>query len=212
MLWLQGTVEYLNWGFNILTISAIATFFFSICQGWGIYKQSQLIQEETKGESVSVTLFSYWFFYFISFSIYGENQKSVAMLINSFLWIPCLLVLRGLVKYKKIKITEKISFLFFCLMPIFMFFTRNRDDLYSVYLFGILIFMSFQPFEIWQKNDSGAVSPQLLIAFFVTGVFWFFYALAIGNWPLMIFNPIACAIICVTFILWRKYRSQAAIN
>jgi len=208
MIWLKETVEYRNWGLNLLTFSAIATFLFSVLQGWGIFKQLQLIREKRSGESVSVTLYSYWFFYFVSFSIYGAGAKSLAMLANSFLWLPCLLVLAGLIKYKQIKITEKIGFLFFCLMPILMFFAPNRDNLFTVYLFGILIFMGFQPFEIWQKKKSESVSPQFLITFFLTGVFWFFYALAINSWPLIIFNPLACAVICLTFVLWLKYKPR----
>jgi uncharacterized protein with PQ loop repeat len=212
MGWLKEAVEYVNWGWNALTISAMATFFFSVLQGWGMLKQSQMIGKKTKGESVSVVLYSYWFFYFVSFSIYGANQRSLAMLANSFLWVPCLLVLCRLMKFKKIKKIEELTFLFFCFMPMAMNLYPDKDRLFMVYLFGILIFMSFQPFEIWQKKDGGAVSPQLLATFFATGVFWFIYACYIGNWPLIIFNPLACLLIYVTFVLWRKYKPQTAIN
>ena len=105
----KRTVEYKEFGFNALTISASATIIFSLLQAYGIFGQSQKIWRNKSGEALSGTFFFYNFFYFLIFFIYGISEKSVAMSFNGalcFLYIPILI---GLKKYKGFTKIEKIT-------------------------------------------------------------------------------------------------------
>jgi len=202
----RNTVEYQNFGFNALTISSLATVIFTLFQGWGFWKQNQSIWKERSGKSVSVNFFSYCCFYFFTFIIYGAYKHGLAMMFNGCLGFVVLPILIGLGKYKGFTRSNVMLILVFGMMIPAMIFTSEKDSLFTMLLFGILFSAITQPYEIWKTKNAGAVDPRLSITFIVNGVFWFVYALSIGNRPLAIFQPIAVVFFSVTLALWKKYQ------
>ncbi len=205
---LKSTVEYKNWGYNALTFSAIGTFFFTFLQMWSFCQQSKLIWASRSGESVSVIMFSYWFFYWIAFSLYGVAGRSIAIVFNGLMFLVTAPILLGLYKFKGFSLQEKILFGVFALIPVAMFSCpkAQKPTLLLVLLMGILFSITLQPYEIWQKKSAGKVDPKLLAVFAVTSVFWFAYGVVIKDIPLMIFNPLAIVVLLITLGLWSKHR------
>jgi uncharacterized protein with PQ loop repeat len=205
MEFIQGTIEYKSWGFNLVTFCFLATVIFTLFQGWSFWKQNLAIWEKG-GESVSVTLFGYWCFYFISFSIYGFYKHAGAMIINGAVGLVCIPVLIGLYKKKGFTFNECI---FICAAPamIPMIILIEQKDLFiTMLMFGILIAAGSQTYEIWKNKDAGSVDMRIIAVFSATSIFWFFYAIKINNWPLIIFNPLSLTLLILTAALWLKYR------
>ncbi|MFA5109552.1 MAG: PQ-loop domain-containing transporter [Patescibacteria group bacterium] len=107
---MEKFVEFQNWGFNLLILSSLMTMIFSILQGYGFIKQSQKIWREKSVKAISPPFFFLFFFYFIAFIIYGFHKNSLAMVFNGFLFIPCIPVVIGIIKFKKMKLVDWLSF------------------------------------------------------------------------------------------------------
>jgi len=209
---LKSTVEYQNWGYNALTFSAIGTFLFTFLQMWSFGEQSKLIWTNRSGESVSVKMFSYWFFYWMAFSVYGIAGKSIAIAFNGLMFLATAPILLGLYKFKGFTFWEKGSFCVFSLIPVLMFYCpkAQKPTLLLILLMGVLFSIALQPYEIWQTKSAGSVEPKLLAVFALTSVFWFVYGIVIKDIPLIVFNPLAIVVILITLGLWRKYKDWAA--
>src|SRR3989344_8841053 len=82
---LRETLEIQNWGYNLLTLSFIATVFFTVLQAWGLWKQNRKIRRERSGTSVSVISFGYFGSYFFALLAYGVHLKSIAIVFNGLL-------------------------------------------------------------------------------------------------------------------------------
>ena len=209
---LKSTVEYQNWGYNALTFSAIGTFLFTFLQMWSFGQQAKLVWVSRSGESVSVKMFSYWFFYWIAFSLYGVAGKSIAIAFNGLMFLATAPILLGLYKFKGFTRWEKISFSVFSLIPALMFYCpkAQKPTLLLVLLMGVLFSITLQPYEIWQKKSAGSVEPKLLVVFALTSIFWFAYGIVIRDMPLIVFNPLAIVVLLITLGLWWKYKDRAA--
>lgn len=207
MEFIQETLEYKAWGFNLITFCFFATIFFTLFQGWSFWKQNLVVWKKG-GESVSVTLFGYWCFYFITFGIYGIYKHTAAMMINGLLGFMCIPILVGLYKKKGFSRNEKI---FLCTAPAMipaLVLLEQKDLFITILLFGILIAAGSQTYEIWKKKDAGSVDIRIVVVFSAASIFWFFYALKIDNLPLIIFNPLSLALLVLTAALWLKYKRR----
>ena len=120
-----------------------------------------------------------------------------------FITVPILI---GLAKYKGLTRGNVALMVIFGMMIPAMLFTSEKDLLLTALVFGILFSAITQPYEIWRTKDVVAVDPRLSIVLIANGVFWFIYALAIGNWVLAIFNPFGVLLFSITLALWMKYR------
>lgn len=105
---LRSTVEWKNWGMNLLTASALGTLVLTAIQSWSFAKQARAIWTNKNGDSVSVTMFGYLQFYLVSFVFYGIAMKSIAMMANGLLFICIIPIMFGLCKYKKITLGNGI--------------------------------------------------------------------------------------------------------
>jgi hypothetical protein len=211
---IKGTVEFQNWGLNILTISALGTVFFTLLQAWSLLRQNKAIWQNRSGESINVTIFSYWLFYFMAFTIYGFGNKSIAMVANGLLFIVFIPIILGLWKFKKFNLIEKLGFSVFWIIPLKMHIDpiSDRQNLLLIFLIGILLFSIFQPYEVWKNKHPGSIEPKMLLVFMATNIFWFVYGLTIKDMALIVFNPLGFLVFAVTFWLWRKYKKSDQID
>ena len=200
---LKNTKEVREWGLNWITIGALGTLLFTFLQTWGIWKQNKNIKSKKSGEGISVTLFGFSAFYFMAFINYGFYCNSIAMILNGCLGFPCFELLKNLEKFKTITTKEKMSLVFFSLMPLSMALVPYRKTLQLVFLIGILWGIFLQILELVQKGKSN-LEPKTIRIFLITGLFWFVFALAIKDVPLMIFNPIAIILYCIILFLLRR--------
>ena len=208
---LARTIEFQNWGMNVLTFSFLATLFFNAFQFWGFYKQNQTIWRNRSGLSVSLLLFSYYTAFFLAFLVYGLQNASIAIITGGISGFMCLPIFIGLYKFKDTQIWEKVvAFSLFLIIPI-MAVTSRKDALLSVLLGVAGLFLLHQLHEIWATKKSGSVDPRMISVFVASTMFWTVYSVSIGNLVLGIFNPFACVIYSTILFLWFKYRAVANI-
>ena len=203
---LRSTVEWRNWGMNALTISALGTFVLTVFQTRSFAKQARAIWNSVKGDSVSVTMFGYLQFYLMSFVLYGIAMKSIAMVVNGLLFICIIPILFGLCKYKKLTLLEKCSVAAFSVLPVAMAVTPYKQQLFFCMLAGLLVALACPAYEIWRNKDAGVFEVQVAVATMCTNIFWAAYAFMVWDVPLMLFNPLSCALMVVTICLWMRYR------
>jgi len=207
---IRNSVEFKNFGFNILTLSFLGTFSFSCFQAWSLYRQGKNIWDSEKGESVSIVQFGYWSAYFFAIIPFGFSIGSVALVLNGLLGFLCLYILSGLWKFKDSEWYEwpiTATFIAIIMLMIIADEISEKEMIFSVALFGILLFGLFQIYEIWKNKDGGKVDLRVQKVFIVTSIFWFFYSIFIGNLSLMIFNPISIGMNVMIIFLCKKYRS-----
>jgi uncharacterized protein with PQ loop repeat len=207
---IQSTVEYKNFGFNALTISAIATIIFSLLQGYGIWKQSQEIWRKESGEAIAATFFFYNFFFFVIFLIYGLEEKSLAITLNgalSFFYLPILL---GLKKFKGFTRGEIISaILMLPIIPAIIICPEKNLVLFVFSSISVIVIVK-QFKEIMKDRDLGALSTKYIWMFLVTSIFWFIYYVTTKKWLLEIPCAIGTLLYGLVLILDKKFRFEKA--
>ncbi|MDO8556858.1 MAG: hypothetical protein Q7R98_00110 [Candidatus Jorgensenbacteria bacterium] len=210
---LRKTLEYQNFGFNELFISAVATVIFTVLQGYGVLMQGRRIWRERSGESISVTFFSYATFYFLAFLVYGAEKWSIAMVFNGVLGFVHIPILAGLLKFKGFTRNEWILLgAFSTMVPAFFILDGEPQEVFlMICLLGILATLVKQTLDTWsyvKLRRSGradkpiALEPRFLVSFMATNAVWFIIALCIGNWPLAVFNPLAFLLIGVNLTMY----------
>lgn len=208
MNFLRSTIEWQQWGMNILTVSSTGAIILALFQAWSFTRQGMAIWRERSGDSVSVKMFVYLLFYLISFVIYGISMKKITMIINGLLFIPVISIVAGLIRFKPFTRIERYCLPLFSTMPIAMFFAPYKQALFFCMLVGLLIAFSCPPLEIWRNKDAGVVEIRVVVASMVTNLFWTIYALRVWDVPLIIFNPLSFFLMVTTLCLWRKYQRK----
>lgn len=205
---LRSTVEWRQWGVNTLTFSAIGTIVLTMFQAWSLNKQARLIWDNKKGDSVSVVMFSYMLFYLVSFIIYGFFMKSIAAMANGLLVVFVIPIFLGLFKFKQFTLVERWCVPIFCILPVAMIFSPHKQFLFFCMLSGLLIAFACPARELLRSKDSGFVEVRVIATTMVVNVFWAAYAFAVGDVPLMIFNPLSFVLMVATLLLWIKYKRR----
>ncbi len=204
----EGTVEGKEFGWNTITIVALATIFFSFLQGYGIIRQSKEIWRRESGESITPAFFFYNFIYFLTFFVYGIEEKYIAITFNGalcFFYIPILL---GLKKFKKFSRLDKILILSMTPMIPLIFIYPDKSHLLFAFSLISLVVIILQFKVILETRKFGAFSVQYLWMFFITSVFWSIYYMATKNWLLEIPCVAGVSLYCLVLILEKKWRDN----
>ncbi len=71
---------------------------------------------------------------------------------------------------------------------------------------GLLTTGSFVPqvIKAWREGDTGALSLRMYLVMTAAFALWLGYGLAIGSWPIIVFN--VCNLVLSAAILWLKLR------
>lgn len=203
---MEKFVEFQNWGFNILTISSLMTVLFTIFQGYGFIKQSQKIWREKSVKSISPPFFFLFFFYFIAFIFYGIYKNSLAMIFNGSLFITCIPIVLGIIKFKKMSLVDWLSFfLLAAIVPIILIIKEKDTFIFSVLLVGLAVLI-LQLLTIIKAKSIGSMEIRFIFISFATGLCWFVYSCFISNWALQIFNFCIILIYSVVITLFYKYK------
>ena len=201
-------VEIKNWGFNALVISSIITMLLTIFQGYGFIKQSQKIWKTKSARSLSAPLFFLFFFYFIAFSFYGWHQNSLAMTFNSLLFLPCIPIITGIIKFKRLNWIDICSLIMAATIVPIMATIERKDFFLFILLMINLATLATQPLAMIKNQSCGAVEKKFIIVFLTTSAIWLIYSIALHNWALEIFNFLALAIYGATLYLYNKYSKE----
>lgn len=205
---LRSTVEWQNWGMNILTFSSIGAVIITGFQAWSFIKQSRAIWTSENGDSVSVTMFGYLLFYLISFVIYGLAARKITIIVNGLLFLCVIPIVIGLFKFKHVTRMERHCVAAFGMLPVIMFLTPHKQVFLLCLLACLLVAFACPVYEIWHNKDAGVVEVRVIIASMTANMFWGVYAFMVWDVPLLLFNPLSFALMVLTIFLWRKYRRK----
>lgn len=200
-------MEFVQFGWNAVTIGLLGTVIFTILSAWGLWQQKKAIWDNELGQSVSVINFSYGTAFFTAVLIYGISIKSIALSFNglllSFFNLPIIL---GLWKFKGFTKIEKFLGVCFLIIIIAMLILPLKSWFFLFLSFGNLVPGSMQALEIYNEKDAGVVEIKLLAVYLLSTLFWIIYAFAIDNWILQIISPLFFIILTITIVLWFKYK------
>jgi len=204
-LFIKNSEEYINWGVNLPTITALMTALLTCLQGYGILAQSKAIWKKKNADSVSEPLFAYNTFYFFSFIVYSIFENRLAMLFNGLLGFIYIPVIVGIFKFKKIKTWERVFTGSLPIMIFLMFITPDKDTLLLIFLSGCIFGAVMQFQEILKAKSRGNFNLKFLTVFLITSVCWLIYGVAINSWVFEIFNSANIAAFLIGLYLYFKY-------
>ncbi len=200
---LKNTVEYQNFGWNVITLGALGTVVFTGLQTWGFAKQNRAIWDNRSGESISVLVVGFLIAYSCAFFIYGIEMKKIAILLGNMIIIPLIPTFIALCKYKNIKQYEWVLLAAsFFAIPAMIWFPK--DSVLSALFIVAYIFFLQQGYEVW-KNGPGVLELRFIWATLISGACWLLFAWKTDHWPIVIFN-IAVAPIWF-YVLYRRYKT-----
>lgn len=197
--------EIHGWGWNGLTASFLCTVAFTFVQAYGLLLQIIRIYRERSASSVAVPMMWYLCFYFVAFGVYGFHERSIAMLFNSLLSFLHVPVLVGIVKYRGMTRAQWV-FAACSLLPIVaMIFLEQKDVVFFVGFLVAIVLIAEQPFEIWRQRAVGAVEVRTYNAYIVSTTCWLVYGVVVGDWVIMVLNPVLLIIFMLTIWLCRLH-------
>ncbi|MFA4942059.1 MAG: SemiSWEET family transporter [Patescibacteria group bacterium] len=204
--------EIQNWGVNILTLTFVATLFFTSLQGYTLIKQIGKITRNKSGKSVSFVFFSIYTSSALAITIFGLYKSSLALTINGLLGFISLIILIKLFQFKKIERKEKILGLISTLTIPLVIIVPQKDILYLILGLVVLATIISQIVEIWKNRSSGSVYPGQTIVSIFSSLFWLIYALTANIWPMKIINSISFILWIALLLSYLKFREPKDSN
>lgn len=200
--------EIQNFGFNSLTLSFIATLFFTFFQAFALIMQNKKIIKNKSGESVSFVFFSYYGFSALAVIIYGFYKSSLALTINGLLGFIALTIAFNLLKFKKIELREKIiGIISVSILPLIILIPQ-KDSLFLI--FGLIVQWSLltQVIELFKNKNTGSVHPAQGIVSLFSQTFWLIYSLLFNIWPMIIINTIGLSLWVILLIEYFYFKKK----
>lgn len=205
-------MEIENFGWNVLTVSAMAVIVFTIWQAWGLWKQYRTIVEMQSGQSVAVIKFASTTTFFLLSGLYGYYIGSVLIPFTSTILTSMNLpVLYALKKYKGYtRSEEKWLILLASTIPL-MIIVPFKEIFYMAFAFARMVPFASQPLEMFREKKVGAVDIRLFWAYFAGALFWVAFYFAFGDLVLKILSILNTSILAVTVLLYYRYRETKTV-
>lgn len=204
-------MEIENFGWNILTVSAVAVIFFTIWQAWGLWKQYRTIVELRSGQSVAVIKFASTTAFFLLSGLYGYYIGSVLLPFTSIVLVSMNIpVLYALKKYKGYTRNEKRWLIFIASTVPLMVIVPFKGIFYMAFAFARMVPFASQPLEMFREKKVGAVDIRLFWAYFAGALFWVTFYFAFGDPVLKLLSTLNTFILAITVFLYYRYREIKA--
>lgn len=200
---LNDWVEIQQFGWNAITISAIATMIFSVGEAWGIYKQNKKVWKKESGLSISISWFIYFMFMLASFFVYGFITHKIAIMFNGLVFIFVIPLVVGLWKFKGFTIFDYLIFAITLFALLIMIFLPIKPLMFLLFSLGSIACLTMQPIEMWKTKKVGAVEIRLIWVYFMSTCFWIIYAFFV--WDLLLLWIMFASLIVLSFILFFYY-------
>lgn len=193
-------------GWDVLTVSFIGTVVTNLIGLWGVWKQNRTIWKTRSGRSVSVTMFSYTTAFFVAsvvygFCVYGFDIPRNALMVGLIRVPVFIAVLVGLWRFKGYTATEIALCVLFAGSVLAIAFLPHKDWTFFALCIGTWFSFLPQIVEIW-KDGRGAADVRFLWVTVANAFIWTVYGFALGDWVLIVTNPVFLAIIIATLVLW----------
>jgi len=202
-------IELQNFGWNILTVSFIATLCFSFWAAWGLYDQVTKIWKNRSGKPASNVWFIYMSGLFAVGAVYGVSIGSIAVTFSCIargpLHIPILI---GLHRFKGFTRLEWVLlFSLMCVVLVMIFLPMKGWFFLAISIIGLIPTLKL-PWEIWREKTSGVVSIKLISVYNASTTFWIIYASVIKDYFLLASTSASFLLFAATTVLWIKFRPR----
>lgn len=200
--------EISGFGFNMLSLSFIATMIFTLFQAIAFIKQNQRIIKTRSGQSVSFSFYSFFGFSALAVTVFGLSHNSLALSINGLLGFISLTIAINLIRFKKISRQEKIVGVLSTLALPTMIFSPNQDIIFLA--LGLIIGMTIgiQILEIWKNRSSGSYHPTQIFVSIVSCSFWLIYSIIMNIWAMEITNSLFLSLWFILLFSYLKFRPK----
>jgi len=207
---IKDTVEYQNWGWNMMAVSVIGTVVCSIMVAQGLWRQNKNIWSLRSGESLSVVWFAYFIGMFSSAILYGFHRHSAGIVFNCVvLLVMHIPIIVGLWRFKTWSLLEKIqASIYIFAMPIAMFLIPYKEVTFIIFSLGMIYSVSTQPWEMWRNKSVGVVDARFILYQIASVTFWAIFAFTTKALALMILNPTLFVLFSVTLYFCFIYRAS----
>lgn len=172
--------------------------------------QGRTVWRMRSGDSVSILLFGYLFFYFVAIIDYAVAIKSITLFCNALLFLCVAPLFLGLFWFKKLTWGEVFWVISFSSMPVVMILSSHKEKVFLYLLVGMLIFFIAQAYELWIAKRVGSIDPRMLVVSCIVTAFWFVYGCMIGDIALISINPLFFAVNIFSLGLWVHYSQLPA--
>lgn len=200
VVFITNSVEMRQSGVNTPTFWAIGAGCMTLVQSYGSYNLVRTIHENKSGEGISLYMLSYWHALMWCFIYYAWNVNSLAMMWNGMVLAP--LYTAALLAVFSYKAVTRINILKIVVpllvMPIAFVLAERKDVLLLAFMVLGLVFFLDQTRLLYTEKRVGSFDPRFTIAIMFSSIFWFFFALSIGDFALTMINPIVLGISLIT--------------
>lgn len=168
-------------GFNGVTASMIIILISLFFEASGLLSQAKAICENNSTKSMSIAMYLYLIFMFLSSLVYGIKTRALLITCNGLLFLFCLPVALELIKRKGLNKNE-LTLLVICAISIVaMIIFPIKEIVYTIFMLFSVLFLLLQPYEMYKVKSRGVVEIKLIIIYFVTTIFLVYYAFAIKD-------------------------------
>lgn len=202
-------MELQYWGWNVLTMSMVATILFTFWQSWGLVKQTKTISQRQSARSLSLPFFSFSAAMFLNQFIYGLACSSIAISFNGgLLGILHVPVVIGYGKFRGISRTHGVMMMALVGTVIAAVVTPYKREIYLAVSLLSIAAAVLQPLEIWMRRSSGDINGRLILALASSSFFWTVYGVASWNIPMLVVSASFFIINMITFLLIRMFPNK----
>ena len=195
-------VEYKNFGWNFFTLSFFMVFSSLILEAIGFLEQIKTIKRKNSHKALSLSMYLYFTFCFISSLIYGAKIYSALLMLNGLLFIFCSQITYELIKRKGINRKEFLLFIFCFVAILLMIILPIKEIIFSIFMLGSVCVLFLQAYEIFKEKSPGAVEIKLMLIYFFTTLFFVWYAKTIKDVFLILITMLTLVSLLVIILFW----------
>lgn len=200
LVFVANSVEMRSFGMNSSTFWAMGVMFITFVQAYGLFEVSRAIYRNESGRGVSLYMLGYWHALMWCFAYHAWNVNSIVMMFNGVVLATLYTVaLFAVVRHEGF---SRVGFLKIVIpllvMPSTFMIFSGEDVLLLVLMVIGLIFLLDQTRVLYAEKRVGSFEPRFIYTLLLASIFWFFFAVSIGEFALTIINPMILLISLVT--------------
>lgn len=213
MAFVVSSVEAKRFGMNVSTFWAMGAGLMTFVQAYGSYNLVNSIHKNESGEGVSFCMLGYWHALMWCFVYYAWSIHSVAVMFSGIMLAP--LYSAALFAISRYECFTPAKFLKIILpllvLPTAFVFVERKDILLLASMVLGLIFFLDQARILYVEKRVGSFDPRFTIAIMMGNVFWFFFAISVGDLALTVINPVILTISLLTLHAYARARRYEQI-
>jgi uncharacterized protein with PQ loop repeat len=145
-------------------------------------------------------------FVYLTGLIYGAQLGDKALIINSFILFPTIMLQRTIYKYARVRVADYKIALVLLILTSAMFFVPRKEIIYLFVLsFGYV--GSFRQLRtLYATKSTGSLSPYVFVVAVLNSITWLLYAYIGDGGIRKITTPIALSLSSITLLLWVNFK------